>query len=99
MVKEHPIARAQSYTSVASNKGNFIGIALSENNEIMMHNLEHGKRNAMCTSKTIENEIIEDTSYFIRERTIEVLPSSSAVFSIINKWNVLYENGSCGFHL
>lgn len=59
------------YTSVATNKGNFIAIlqALSENDEIMMHHLEHGKRNAMCTSKTTQNEIIEVLASYIRKRT------------------------------
>ena len=73
------------YTSVATNKGNFIAIlqALSENDEIMMHHLEHGKRNAMCTSKTTQNEIIEVLASYIRKRTTEILQSSSAMFSII----------------
>ena len=73
------------YTSVATNKGNFIAIlqALSENDEIMMNHLEHGKRNAMCTSKTTQNEIIEVLASYIRKRTTEILQSSSAVFSII----------------
>ena len=43
-----------------------------------MHHLEHIKRNAMCTSKTIQNEIMR----YIRKRT-EILQTSSAVFSII----------------
>ena len=48
-----------------------------------MHHLEHGKRNAMCNSKTTQNEIIDILASYIRKKTTEILQSSSAVFSII----------------
>ena len=67
------------YTSVATNKGNIIAIsqALSKNDDILMHHLEHGKRNAMCTSKTTQNEIIEVLASYIRKRFISCVLYSS----------------------
>ena len=37
-----------------------------------MHHLEHGKRSAMCTSKIIQNEIIEVQASYIRKRITEI---------------------------
>ena len=56
---------------------------MAETDTVLKDNLEQGKRNAKCTSKTTQNEIISIIADYIRERTTKSLLLSTSVFSII----------------
>ena len=71
-------------TSTAANRENFVAIIelLKEYDLIVNQHLEQGKRNK-CLSKTIQNDIILLFADITRKRIMQLLRSSSAVFSII----------------
>ena len=73
------------YTSNSSNRGNFIGLLqlLAQNDQILSEHLDHGKRNAMSTSKTTQNEIINIIGDYIRKENTGYLQNSTSVYSII----------------
>ena len=72
-------------TSTAPNKGNFLALLqlMSENDVVLKEHLEQGKKNARCTSKTIQNEIISIIGDYIRGQTTKSLQDSKNTFSII----------------
>ena len=72
MVK--PYIHRDDYTSYSPNRGNFIEL-LAQNDPILSEHLEQGKRNAMSTSKTTQNEI----NNYIRKE----IQNSTSVYSII----------------
>ena len=65
------------------NKGNFLALLhlMAETNTVLKNNLEKGKQNANCTSKTTQNEIISIIDDFIRGHRTKQL--STRFFSII----------------
>ena len=56
---------------------------MAETDTVLKDHLEQGKRNAKCTSKTTQNEIISIIADYIREHTTKSLQLSTSVFSII----------------
>ena len=74
-----------SSTSESSNKGNFLALLdlMAENDPILRHHLEKGKRNAKGTSNTIQNEILDIIRAWIRQQITAPLQKDTAVFSII----------------
>ena len=84
------------YTSNSENKGYYIALLhhMAENNVVLREHLEHGKRNAMATSKTTQNEIISIIADYIRQEITKCLQQKSAVFSIIAD-EVTDKNANC----
>ena len=56
---------------------------MAETETVLKNHLEQGKRNAKCTLKTTQNEIISIIADFIRGHTTKSLQLSTSVFSII----------------
>ena len=56
---------------------------MAETDTVLKDHLEQRKRNAKCTSKTTQNEIISIIADYIRESTTKSLQLSTSVFSII----------------
>ena len=73
------------WTSSAPNKGNFIALLnlIAQYDEKLKQHLEYGKRNALYTSKTVQNEILVIIGKFIREKLTEDISHDSTYFSII----------------
>lgn len=71
--------------TTASNKGNFLAILdlMSESDIILRNHLVYCKKNAMYTSKTIQNEIIGILGKWIRTSITKSLKRQDAVFAII----------------
>lgn len=71
--------------SDVSNKGNFLAILESKakSDPILRDHLDNGKRNARCTSKTIQNELIDIIGGLIRERLTLPLKEKDSFFTII----------------
>ena len=71
--------------SSESNKGNFLAILdlIAYFDETLKCHLESAKRNAIGTSKTVQNEVIDVIANYIRGRITAHIKDENAVFSII----------------
>ena len=72
-------------SSSAHNKGKFIALLhlLSKFDDTLRHHLEFGKRNALYTSKNVQNELLAIMGDIVREDLCSPLLENNAVFSII----------------
>ena len=70
---------------VFENCGNFLALLhlLAEYDDDLRSHLEHGKKNALYISKTIQNQIIAVIGDIIREKVSSAIREDGAIFSII----------------
>ena len=70
---------------VFENCGNFLALLhlLAEYDDDLSSHLEHGKKNALYISKTIQNQIIAVIGDIIREKVSSAIREDGAIFSII----------------
>ena len=74
------------WTSSSANKGNFIMLLtlLAEFDEDLRKHLEFGKRNALYTSKTIQNQLISIMKEIVQEKVAsDITGDNGTFFSII----------------
>ena len=69
----------------ADNDGNWrslIRLTLRHGDEALANHLRNGKRNAMYTSKTVQNELLQSASHLVKEKIINAV-QKAGFFSLL----------------